>query len=793
MIVTYKWLSDFVDLSDMTPQAVADKFTLIGYEVDEMRVLSKGMERVVVGKIERLTRHPNAERLQICAIDIGQKKHLQILTAATNVFEGALVPVALDGANLPNGVMIKTSLMRGEESQGMLCSGEELCIGNDVYDGAEVDGIMILNPQDCKIGDNIATVLGMDDVVYDISVLSNRPDCQSVKGLAKELAAALNRPVNEPNFKYRATNLNMPLNLEIKTDNCPFYVGCVIRDVKLGPSPKWMQNRLRLVGLRPINNIVDITNYVLWEMGQPMHAFDYDKLNSETIIVRQAKDGEKLQTLNDETYELTPNMMVIADAIQPVGLAGIMGGKQFSISKDTKNIVLESVVFNRENIRKTARSLGIRSDASARNERGVEPVSAVAGLDRALALIQELKVGKINNEIVSNTSFDTKGRVITFKLGFIKDLLGIDIPEMDIVRILGNLGIVTTIKNNKVNCIVPTIRTDIIGPADIVEELIRMYGYEHIESTNLQFTSSTRGGLSIQQKLHQETVDLMLATGAHQIITYTFTSPTVYDKILMPKDSDYRNAMEISNPLSHDYSIMRTQMFGSMIEAVELNNSRKNKNYALFELGKTFIKPQNDTDLPNEKIFLSYIDTRKDVDFFKLKSIVERFASNHNLTFVYKPSNVPYLHPNICADIMFANRAIGHIGKVHPRVLQNYGISSDVYYFEICLDNIPAKKVKKVKPVSRFPYAERDLAVVVDEDTPVGDMHAVIHRVAGEYLEDAELFDVYQGNQIDKGSKSVAWRLIFRKLDGTLSQEEVNATFEKILNELSKRFEAKLR
>ena len=793
MIVTLKWLSNFVDLTDLTPKKVAETFTMIGYEVEEMKILSAGMEKVVVGKIEKLTRHPNAERLQVCTINIGQKNTVQILTAATNVFEGAFVPVALDGADLPNGVKIKTTNMRGLESQGMLCSGEELCIDNSVYEGAETDGITILNEKDAKIGDNIAKVFGLDDVVYDITVLSNRPDCQSVKGLAKELAAALNKSIIEPSFKYKATNLGATLNLEVKTENCPFYLACVVKDVQLGESPQWLKNRLKLVGLRPLNNIIDITNYVLWEMGQPMHAFDYDKICAETIVVRQAKQSEKLLALNGETYTLTPNMVVIADAKKPIGLAGIMGGKDFSITKDTKNIVFESAVFKRENIRKTSRSLGIRSDASARYERGIEPVSAVAGLDRALALIEELKIGKINNEIVSNSALNTKGKALSFPVSFIEKFLGINIPEMDIVRILGNLGIITTIKNNKINCIIPTIRADIEGPADIVEELIRIYGYDHITATNLENTKSIKGGKSASYILKENTLNMMLSTGAYEVSTYTFIAPNQFDKLLVEPDSELRKVMAISNPLSRDYSVMRTQMIGSLLDAVKNNQVRKNKEFALFEIGKTFIKPDNEVDLPKEKIWLSYIDTKSKSDFFTTKAIVERFAVNNNITFIYRNGKASYLHPNIVAEIIFANQVIGHIGKVHPRVLKNFEITGDVYYFEICLDTIPEKKIKKIKQISKFPTSQRDLAVLVDDSIPVGEMQAVIKRIGGEFLEEVTLFDIYKGDQVPSGQKSVAWSLLFQKFDGTLTADEVNKAFDKILKELNTRFGAKLR
>ena len=639
----------------------------------------------------------------------------------------------------------------------------------------------------------IVTDFNHDIVVYDISVLSNRPDCQSVKGLAKELAAVLDRPLKDTNFKYRATALMTPLSLEIETDNCPFYLGCVVKDVQLGPSPQWLQNRLRMVGLRPINNIIDITNYVLWELGQPMHAFDYNKIKNQTIVVRSARNGEKIEALNGETYTLTDTMTVIADAEKPIGIAGVMGGKAFSVSDNTTDIVLESAVFNRANIRKTSRALGLRSDASARYERGVEPVSAVAGLDRALALIQELKIGKINNEIVSNTAFNSKGRTITFPQSFISKLLGITIPEVDIARILGNLGIVTTIKSGKVTCLIPVIRADIVGPADIVEELIRMYGYDKINRTYLEGTSVTHGSLSNSTIMSRNMISTMISTGAYQTINYSFTSPTELDKLLLPADSKLRQVMKIANPLSLDYSIMRTELIGGLLGSTSTNFAKKNKDFALFEIGKVFVSPENDTDLPTEINNLAYITTEKEADFFSTKSILERIASNYGLTFIYRQSSVSYLHPNICAEVVFANKVIGYIGKVHPTVLANYDIPAEAYYFEINLDVLPAKKVKKVKALSRFPSADRDLAVLVDTNTPVGDMVTSIIRSGGQILQNVEVFDVYSGAEIEQGKKNVAFNLTFQKMDATLQAEEINAAFDKILNDLVAKFNAKLR
>lgn len=792
MIVSYKWLADFVDLAGVSPQEVAKKFISIGYEVESLKDLSKGMERVKIGRIIKLARHPNAERLQICTIDIGNGEIVQILTAATNVFEGALVPCALDGADLPNGVKIKTTNMRGEESQGMLCSGEELCIDNSVYPNAIVDGIMILDESAVE-GQQIAEFLGLDDVVYDLKVLANRPDCQSVIGLAKELAVALNRKFIEPKTSFIQHKIDEDLKIDIDTQNCPIYYGCVVKNVKIESSPKWLQRKLKLVGINPKNNIVDITNLVLWEMGQPLHAFDYDKINSHHIVVRNANEGEKLICLNDEEYTLTSDMTVIADTAKPLGLAGIMGGKEFSINENTQNIVIESAVFNRVNIRRSARKLGLRSDASARYERGVQPISALVGLNRALSLIEELKVGEISQNIIQVGELNDKLRTLELPLIEIKRTLGIEIDSSIVIDILERLGISVTQNGDILTCGIPAIRADIERDADLIEEIIRFYGYEHIKPTYCENTASISGGMNTALQAERNTVDYVLATGAHQVRTYGFRSPLELDRLLVEENSELRDCVKIANPLSLDYSVMRTQMVGSMLDVIKLNASRKNKDAQIFEIGKIFKNIRDIKDnLPIENKILAYA-TAQNVDFFAVKAITEMLASKYGLTFTYKPSKVCFMHPNICADICIGNKKIGLIGKIHPRVTKNFEINHDCYYFEINLNELPAKKNKKVKPLPKFPASHRDLAVVVDEKVLVGGMIETIRKSAGEILESVEVFDIYQGEQVASGCKSVAFNLTFRRHDATLTQEEVNEAFNKILSKLESTYQAKIR
>ncbi len=792
MIVTLNWLNDFVDLSDLSPEAIAEKFISIGFEVEEIRNLSKGMERVKVGRIRKLSRHPNADKLQVCDIDLGNGESVQILTAATNVFEGALVPAALDGADLPNGVKIKTTNMRGLESQGMLCSGEELCIDNSVYPNALVDGIMILD-ESAIVGEPIAKFLGLDDVVFDIKVLANRPDCQSVFGLVKELAAGLGRALKEPDFTYTAQNVDLPIDIDVETPNCPLYLGCVIQNLKLAPSPKYMQNRLKAVGITPRNNIVDFTNFVLFELGQPLHAFDYDKIKNHHIIVRQANNGEMVECLDGKEYSLNDSIMVIADEMQPVGLAGIMGGKHFSINDDTKNVFIESAIFDRVCIRRGSRSLGIRTDASGRYERGVEKISAYNGLKRVLNLISEFKIGEISQNIIKIGEYVGKKKIVEFKFSEIEKTLGLNIDYRSVEAILSKLDIITELKGDILTCQVPEIRADIELPVDIIEEIIRYYGFNKIVPTHCENTQSITGGMSELFALEHDLIAYMMASGAHQVKTYGFRSPLEYDRLLLTMDNPLRDCVKIENPLSLDYSIMRTEMVGSLLDVAKLNISRKNKDIEIFEIGKVFENHRDEKDnLPIESKVLAYLTLNK-VDFFYVKSIVEMLSSKLGVNFSYHPVTCEFLHPNIAASINIGNKRIGLIGKIHPQVAKNYDINTDCYYFELCLNVLPPKKFKKVKPLPKFPAAHRDLAVVVKNDVEVGAMIDSIKRAVNNILEDVELFDVYEGEQVSVGFKSVAFNLTFRKVDSTLTQEEINGAFDKILNKLESTFDAKLR
>ena len=791
MIVTLNWLKEFVELDDISIKEIVDAFTFAGFEVESVKNMAEKFDYVVVGQIDKIKKHPNADKLQVCSINVGKKENLQIITGATNVFEGAYIPVALDGADLPNGVKIKTSNMRGLDSCGMLCSGEELCINNSVYNGAEVDGIMILDEKDGKIGTPFAQILGLDDVILDVKVLANRPDCQSVVGLAKELSVMLNRPFKKPDLNFGTTNENLEFYLESETENCPFFIAKAIKNIKIKESPKWLQNRLISAGMTPKNNIVDITNYVLLEMGQPLHAYDYEQLNGKTLIARNAVDNEKIQILSGDEIELNNSMTVIADSEKPVGLAGIMGGKDYSISDNTTTVILEAATFKRENIRRTSRSLGISSDACIRYGRGVEPISCVMGLKRALNLIEQMQVGDICEKTYKNINLKEDLNIITFNYSKVEKLLGISIPLEKSIQILNNLDIKTKVDNNLITCEIPLIRSDIETSADIIEEIARIYGFEHFVSTHNEKTTPLAGSYEKPVALKNMLDDIMQTTTAHEVKTFTFISPNNYNKLLLKEDNILRDAVKITNPISYDYSVMRTQMLSSLLEIIGYNQSRKNSDYAIYEVGKVFVPKQN--VLPIENNVLAYATIENNADFFYVKSITEMLANKLGLTFTYQPNNIEFYHPHISANIVIGNMVVGTIGKVHPTVAKNYEINNDIYYFEIYTEKLPPKKVKKIKQSPKYPSSTRDLAIVVNKDVLVGDLMKSIQKSAGKLCEEIQFFDIYTGEQIGANEKSVAFRLIFRKADSTLKQEEVNESVNSILSDLSKKYNAKLR
>lgn len=787
------WLKDFADVGDATPEDIAEALLRVGFEVEEISFAGQDIENVVVGKVIECRPHTNSDHLHVCMVDVASEI-LQIVCGAPNVATGDVVPVALVGAKLPGGINIKASELRGVASYGMLCSGAELGVDDTVIEGAEVDGLLQL-PKDTPLGKDIRDVLGLNEYVLDVSVTANRPDCQSVVGLAREVSASMGVKFTPPSLSYRTVAYNneyMP-TVEIRSDICSRYTGRLIRDVKIAPSPKWMRDRLRLSGLRPINNIVDITNYVLLEIGQPLHSFDV-RFIDKGIIVRNAVKGEKITALDGKEYTLDDDMLVIADNAKPVAIAGVMGGEYSGIMPDTESVFLEAARFERRSIRVTSRKLGLRSDSSARYEKGVDYVSVDMGRERALALIYKLKAGKIVDVYADAGIARPENKVISTTVGQICSVIGIDIPRADIERILRSLDIRTVAKGDKLTCTIPLYREDIEDFADLSEEVIRYYGYDNLTSTFLKTAACTMGGMSEDDKRMLEVKRMLCGKGAFEMMTYSFINEKASDMLLLAADDPRRNVLRLCNPLNEDTAVMRTQLVHSMLITLALNLSRGNDDFALFELGRVYI-PKGEGVLPEERHVLSIGMTGKHADFYAIKdmasAVVRYFTKNSRIEY----SKQTYLHPGISADVYAGDIKLGSYGEVHPTVAENYGISAKCYVAELDVTALLGFASERVKysPISKFPCVNRDLAVVVADDDNVGDLIASIREAGGDELEDVELFDVYKGEQIEKGYKSVAFSLKFRSQDKTMSENEIQKIMTAVMEKLKVDHGARLR
>lgn len=795
MKVPLSWLQDFVDISDITPEVLADKLTNIGFEIEEIIYLGQNIEKVYTGKIKKIEKHPNADKLVVCTLDMGSEV-LTIVTGATNVNEGDVVPVATDGAILPCGKNIKNSVLRGVASQGMLCSGEELCIDDTVIEGAEVDGILILPPE-TRLGLDIKTVLGLDDYVFDISITPNRPDCNSIWGIAREVGAVLGKKVNTPSLKYEAdTSIKNDIKVNILNyDLCPRYMAGRVKDVIIAPSPKWMRDRLRKVGIRAINNFADITNYVLIEVGQPMHAFDYMNIQDGTINVRTAKDGESITALDGKTYTLKSDQLVIADAQKPVAIAGIMGGEYSSILPDTTEVVFESAIFARGSVRTTSRSLGLSSDSSARFTKGVDYWSCQTGMQRALALVYELGCGKIVGEIVDVKQNEPKEKVIDVSIQRINNLLGIAISPQTMVEILEKLEIKCQVKGDTLTCVIPLFRTDLENHADIAEEIIRYYGYDKIGLTLPETSPNIKIGSNKFYKAAAITKQTMVGLGLSEILTYSFINKDWLIKLNL-KDDDYRlKTIKLLNPLSEEYEAMRTTLIPNLLGVAAYNLNHKNNEFKLFELSRVYLPKELPlTELPQEPNYLGAVICSKDDSFFTVKGIVENILQDFGLKAEYSRSTEPFLHPGISADVIVNNQKIGFLGAVHPSVLKNYDIEKSLLVLELDYDKVwQNNKAITFKPLSKFQAIERDLAFLVKEEIPAQDLIKEIQNCGGTNLESVELFDVYTGSQIQKGYKSMAFSLVFRSHETTLKDQDIVKNIDKIIRTLKYKYNAELR
>ncbi|MDD3243406.1 MAG: phenylalanine--tRNA ligase subunit beta, partial [Eubacteriales bacterium] len=778
MKASLNWLKSYVHI-DQDPETFASRMVMSGSEVESIETLSRGLERVVVGRIEKLEPHPNSDHLQICTMNVGQAENVIILTGAPNVFEGALVPAALDGADLPCGIHIKPSKLRGMMSYGMLCSGEELCIGNDIYPGASVDGILILQ-EEYAPGTPIAEVLGLNDTVLDFKLYANRSDCQSIFGLAREAAAVLGHSADAPDISYTTAggDVNDYLNVTVEApDLCPRYMARVIKNIRIAPSPAWMRQRLAACGVRPINNVVDITNYVMLELGQPMHAFDYRHLQGGRIVVRRAKAGESIVTLDEKERQLDPSMLVIADESKPTAVAGIMGGEFSGILEDTQTVVFESATFQWSSVRVTSRTLGLRSESSARYEKGLSPRQAQIALDRACALVELLGCGEVVSGTVDICAADLSQKKLEVSVSRIQNYLGQPIPAQEMARLLKNLGFGVNISDDTLSLDVPWWRGDMDTYADIAEEVMRLYGYDTIPSIAPP-AESVRGGRTPRQKQRLEMKKLCKALGFYEAVHYSFLAPADLDKLSLEQDDPRRSCVRLLNPLGEDYSLMRTTLIPAVLHAVAFNLNRKAPEVRLFEQNRVFIpKALPLTELPDERDSLCLAVAADNMDFFTFKGYVEAVCASLKLDGITViPGEAPYLHPGRRAKLMLGEVCLGEFGQVHPDTAQAYDLDRPVYLAELDLQTMMdhAGTDCAIKPLPKYPATTRDLAVTAGKEQLIGPMMDCIRAAGGDMLEDVTLFDVYEGHQVGQGKKSVAFSMTFRSADHTLVDDEVN-------------------
>ena len=801
MNTALSWIKAYVPDLDVTAQEYTDAMTLTGTKVEGFTCLDKNLEKIVVGEILSVERHPDADKLVVCQVNVGQAGPVQIVTGAPNITldsVGEKVPVVLDGGRVAGGhdggplpeegIKIKKGKLRGVESWGMMCSVEELGAEREMYPDAPESGIYIL-PKDSEPGSDALVILGMRDVVFEYEITSNRVDCYSVQGIAREAAATFRKPFIPPVVTATGNGEDINDYLKVRVENtqlCPRYCARMVKNIKLAPSPRWMQRRLAASGIRPINNIVDITNYVMEEYGQPMHAFDYDQLAGHEIIVKCAKDGDVFQTLDGQERKLDSTILMINDGEKEVGIAGIMGGENSKITDDVKTMVFESACFNGTNIRLSAKKVGLRTDASGKYEKGLDPNTAEEAVNRACQLIEELGAGEVVGGIIDIYPVKKVEKRITFNADKINKLLGTDLPEETMLGYFKTIELKYDPDTREV--IAPTWRQDLERMADLAEEVARFYGYDKIPTT-LPSGEATTGKLSYKLRIEEIAREIAQFCGFSQGMTYSFESPRVFDKMLIPADSRLRMTVNISNPLGEDFSVMRTSSLNGMLTSLSTNYNRRNKDVRLYELANVYRpKAVPLTELPDERMQFT-LGMYGDGDFFTMKGVVEEFfekAGMHKKPHYDPNGDHPYLHPGRKADIVYDGRVVGFLGEVHPDVADNYKIGDRAYIAVIDMPSIMEFTTfdRKYSGIARFPAVTRDISMVVPKDILVGQIEDVIEQRGGKFLESYKLFDVYEGAQVLSGHKSVAYSITFRAKDHTLEDKEVTAIMNKILNGL---------
>ena len=794
MNISRKWLREFVDIT-ATDKEYDSVMTLAGQKVETTERMDAEIKNVVVGKVLSMKKHENSDHMWVCMVDCGAGEPVQIVTGAQNVHEGDLVPVAQHNSYLPGGIHITKGKLRGVESCGMLCSYKELGLTEHDCPEAYADGIWILNDEGCTVGEDMNIVIGNDDSIVEFEITNNRPDCYSLIGLARETAAAFNVPMkhHEPVVKGGAEgDLGELLDVDVQADDlCPRYTARMVRNVKIAPSPKWMRQRLRSAGIRPINNIVDITNYVMVEYGQPMHAFDYRYVSGGKIIVRRAGEDKTLTTLDSNVRSLQPDMLVIADETKPVGLAGIMGGENSEIVEDTVDVVFESANFLGSSIRKTALALGMRTDASAKFEKDIDPMLTVPAVNRACELVELLGAGEVMDGVIDILNYVPAPVTLPLEPEKINALLGTDIPEADMVEYLRREEV--PVVDGQIQ--VPSWRPDLRCMADIAEEVARYYGYNNIATTLMRGTT-TRGGYSDTAMLENQAGAAARSLGYSEIITYSFVSPASFDAVRVPKDSPLRKTLKLVNPLGEDTSIMRTIILPSMLDILSRNYAMKNKGVKLYELGRVYL-PVDGQDLPEEPRHLIFGTYGEHETFFTMKGEIDALLELLNVKpaeYVANRENPSY-HPGRCADILIDGKLAGTIGQIHPLVAETYGIGGEVYVADLDFTTIEASVAEErvFHSLPRFPAVTRDLALVCEESLTVGELERCISGAAGKLLRKINLFDIYRGPGVPAGKKSVAFSLELRADDRTLTDEDSTGVVDRVLKALKEEKNVTLR
>ena len=794
MNTSLSWIKAYVPELDVTAQEYTDAMTLSGTKVEGYEELDADLDKIVVGQIDKIEKHPDADKLIICQVNVGAET-VQIVTGAPNVKEGDKIPVVLDGGRVAGGhepgqrvaggIKIKKGKLRGVESAGMMCSIEELGSNREMYPEAPEYGIYIF-PEDTEVGADAVEVLGLHDVVFEYEITSNRVDCYSVVGIAREAAATFRKEFVPP--VVTAVGNDEDVNDFIKVtvedpDLCPRYTARVVKNIKIGPSPKWMQRRLASVGIRPINNLVDITNYVMEEYGQPMHAYDLDTIAGGQIVVRRAKENETFLTLDGQERKLDESVLMICDGEKSVGIAGIMGGENSMITDDVHTMLFEAACFDGTNIRKSSKKVGLRTDASGKFEKGLDPNNAEAAMNRACQLIEEMGAGEVVGGMVDVYSKKKEPVRVPFDADEINGLLGTDISKEDMLSYFKKIDLEYDEATNEV--IAPTFRHDLFRMADLAEEVARFYGYDNIPTT-LPRGEATTGKLSFKLRVEEIARDIAEFCGFSQGMTYSFESPKVFDKLLIPSDSPLRNTVEIMNPLGEDYSIMRTTSLNGMLTSLATNYNRRNKNVRLYELGNIYLpKSLPLTELPEERMQFT-LGMYGDGDFFSMKGVIEEFFEKIGLhkKETYDPNaGKPYLHPGRQANIIYDGVVVGYLGEVHPDVADTYGIGTKAYVAVLDMPEITERATfdRKYTGIAKFPAVTRDISMVMPKEILVGQVEEVIEKKGGAYLESYALFDLYEGAQIKEGYKSVAYSIVFRAKDKTLEEAEISQAMEKIL------------